>query len=256
LRPQIQNRREEAEELTMQEVASAEWKTEESAMSNNDNREDIEIGQERLATEDGIAPDTPHHKASEKFIPKASKAELQTDQALDENRDNLATIIDRLSHRLELQITKGHSDSKETLSLQEDMDRVARQLLNSSKGTNPSQQKTHFIGETIVDDSSHLVALTTTADLFYVGKATATNHSESIIGSMTPEDFQLLMRRRYVRKSVAGQGKTEEAQRSRARGRHNGVDKPNRSCRGRRCSTTSEDSSGTDVVTSDGEESN
>jgi hypothetical protein len=142
-------------------------------------------------------------EATKEAIQKAFEGQLETRQAPDENRDKSAAIIDRLQQRLETLIVEGDSESsKERLQLKEDIN-IVKQLQELRKAAVPSQVKIHIFGETIADDNSDLVALTTVADLLNIKGASAKKHSMNTTGSTTSEDFQRLIEKRYTGRSEA-----------------------------------------------------
>jgi hypothetical protein len=137
--------------------------------------------------------------ASEDDIRNFFEAQLLTRQALDENRDKFAAIIGHLQNRLESQVLeKDHTNDKERLQLQEDIE-ISRQCLEVCKVANEvSSKKIYRVGEVIATGDSDQVVVTTLADLFDVRKALAQDNAMQLVGSMAADSLRHLAEQRYT----------------------------------------------------------
>lgn len=126
------------------------------------------------------------------------EAQLLARQALNENRDSLAEISDRLRERLVSQVLNGGPKSdEERLRLREDID-ISKQCLEICKmASEASRQKTYRVGEVVANGDSDQVVVNTLADLFDVKKAQSTDSSAQLVGSMTDESLRNLTDKRY-----------------------------------------------------------
>jgi len=124
------------------------------------------------------------------------EAQLLTRQALIDNQASFVKIITRLRERLEAVTLNG--DSSERVRLQEDI-QASRQCLEvcNLASSEVNNQKIHIIGEVIADGESDSIVVTTLAEMFNVGKATSTNNSAILVGSMSDEALIKLSQDRY-----------------------------------------------------------
>lgn len=126
------------------------------------------------------------------------EAQALTRQALDENRDSFAEISRHLQERLLPQALNGdRMNDSERLRLQEDIN-TAKQCLEVCKvASEASRQKIYRVGEVIAKGNSDQVVVDTLSDLFDVQKASSTDSSAQLVGSMRDDSLRHLTERRY-----------------------------------------------------------
>ena len=122
--------------------------------------------------------------------------QVLTRQALEENQAGLVKVITCLRERLETVVLNGAA--AERSQLQEDIE-MSTKCLEACKlaSQEVSSQKIHVIGELFADEDSDLVAVTSTADLFSIGKVTSRNRSAVLTGSMSEEALMRFSSNRY-----------------------------------------------------------
>lgn len=129
-------------------------------------------------------------------LQEAFETQLLTRQALSDNHASLVKLITELRSRLETVVRDG--DVPERSRLEADIS-TSKQCLEVCKlaSSEVTSQKIHIIGEVVADGDSDQVVVTTLADLFNVGKATSTNRSALLVGSMSDEALMKLSGDRY-----------------------------------------------------------
>lgn len=126
------------------------------------------------------------------------EAQVLMRQALNASQANFLGVINSLNERLQSVVQNGsHGNEKERLRLQEDIN-ISKQCLDICKvASEVSRQKIHRIGEAVAEDESDQVVVTTLADLFDVRKALSRGHSAQLVATLTPENFDLVIEKRY-----------------------------------------------------------
>lgn len=153
---------------------------------------------ESLTTrEQSLLREVPQNAAEEE-VPKCFEAQLLTNQALGNNRDNLSEVIGLLQERLKALVSnKEPSNENERLRLQEDLNTSKQCIEVCNMASEVSRQKIYRVGEVIADGESDQVVVNTLADLFDVKKALSTGNSAQLVGSMTEESLRHLTEKRY-----------------------------------------------------------
>lgn len=132
------------------------------------------------------------------------EARLLTRQALESSRATFLGVINCLGQRLQSVVAnQGDDNQKERLRLQEDIN-VSKQCLHMCKvASEMSHEKVHRVGEALAEDNSDQVVVTTLADLFEVQKAVSRGHSAQLVATLTPENFETVVQRRYSSRFAA-----------------------------------------------------
>jgi hypothetical protein len=148
------------------------------------------------------------------YVLNQFEAQLLTQKSLSENRDNLLETIGRLRERLDsMTISGGPDGESETLRLQEEIN-FSKQCLEVCKqaSNQASIQKIYNVGEVIAEEDCDQVVVTSLADLFNVGKVTATKRTSQLVGSMQPNVLRDMSKDRYSSRFGAVGGSLETAQ--------------------------------------------
>jgi hypothetical protein len=127
------------------------------------------------------------------------EAQLWTQKTLNENRDNLLETVGRLRERLgSMKSSDDPNSGIETVRLQEEIN-FSKQCLEVCRqaSTQVSSQKIHIIGEVVAQEDCDQVVVTALADLFHIGKVTATSRSAQLVGSMPPDVLRDISKDRY-----------------------------------------------------------
>lgn len=157
--------------------------------------------------------------ATDENIQKAFEAQLLARQALGKNTETLSEVIGRLQeHLMSLVMNSSPENENERARLQKDMD-ISKQCIEVCKAASEvSQQKIFRVGETIAEDDSDLMVVTTLADLFDVKKAVSKNNSTHLVGSMSNDALMHTVEKRYgsrfgavAQESGPGQVSTESS---------------------------------------------
>ena len=158
--------------------------------------QDAKLYLESLASRDSSLLQEASPGNSSNALQEVFEAQLLTRQTLSDNQASLMKIMTRLRERLESVILGG--DSSERALLQEDI-QTSRQCLDVCKlaSSEITSQKIHIVGEVVADGESDNMVVTTLAELFNVGKATATEKSAILVGSMSDEALIQLSHDRY-----------------------------------------------------------
>ena len=140
------------------------------------------------------------------------EAQTLTRQALDENQNTFATIIDQLRSRLESLVLKNDpSDEIERSRLLSDIN-TSKQCLDVCKvASEISTRKVYKVGEVVADGDSDQVVVNTLADLFDVKKALSLGNSAQLVGSMTEGALRHLAEKRYSSRFGAFTQKSDAA---------------------------------------------
>lgn len=129
---------------------------------------------------------------------KDVEARALTRQAFDASQATLLSVINCLGERLRSVVLSDTDDNaSERSRLQEDLN-VSKQCLQVCKvASEISHEKIHRVGEALAEDNSDQVVVTTLADLFDVKKAVSRGHSAQLVATLTPENFDTVVERRY-----------------------------------------------------------
>lgn len=92
---------------------------------------------------------------------------------------------------------KNAGNEKERLRLQEDLDMSKKCLQVCKVASEISYQKTQRIGEAVSEDNSDQVVVTSSADIFDVKIALSKSRSAQLVATVTPENFNYMIDRRY-----------------------------------------------------------
>lgn len=126
------------------------------------------------------------------------QAQELTRQAINTSQASFLRVINCLGERLQsMVLNKGAGDENERSRLQEDIN-ISKQCLQVCKVAGEiSSQRIHKIGEAIAEDDSDQVVVTTFADLFDVRKASSKGRSAQLVATLTPENFDHVVEKRY-----------------------------------------------------------
>lgn len=126
------------------------------------------------------------------------QAQMLTREAFNTSQSNFLKVISCLGERLQSMVTnEGAGNENERSRLQEDIN-ISKQCLQVCKMAGEiSSQKIHRIGEAVAEDDSDQVVVTTLADLFEVRKAVSKGRSAQLVATLTPENFDHVVEKRY-----------------------------------------------------------
>ncbi|KAL2814485.1 hypothetical protein BJX63DRAFT_392471 [Aspergillus granulosus] len=159
--------------------------------------------------ESNLLQDVSHTSADEATMQKHFEAQRLTREALDGSQKNLADIINHMQKRLQVLVT--NDDPAERSRLQEDIQMSKQCLEVCQVASNVSRQKIFQVGEVVAEGDSDQVVVTTLADLFDVRKASSIGNSAQLVGSMTTQELQQLVEKRYSSRFGAYEGALEPA---------------------------------------------
>jgi recombinational DNA repair protein RecR len=126
------------------------------------------------------------------------EAQVLVREAFNTSQAMLSGVIHSLGERLRSVVVEKRGDNEEDRTrLQEDLN-MSKQCLEVCKMAGEVyHQKIHTIGEAIAEDNSDQVVVTTLADLFDVKKALSKGHSAQLVATLTPENFDRVVDKRY-----------------------------------------------------------
>lgn len=157
--------------------------------------EDARLHLEVASRRSNIIKEQPLSGSSE-ALQEAFETQLLTRKALSENHASLVKLVGELRSRLEKVIWEGDSPERSRLEADILTSKKCLELCNLAS-SEVNNQKIHIIGEVFSDGDSDQVIVTTLADVFNVGKATSTNRSALLVGSMSDEALMKISGDRY-----------------------------------------------------------
>ena len=153
---------------------------------------------ESLATRESILlQDTSQTNAEDDTLADFD-AQVLMRQAFSTSQASFLGVINCLGKRLQsVVLNEGIGKENERSRLQEDLN-MSKQCLHVCKvASEISHQKIHRIGEAVAEEDSDQVVVTTLADLFDVKKAVSRGRSAQLVATLTPENFDLVVEKRY-----------------------------------------------------------
>lgn len=119
-------------------------------------------------------------------------------QALDTSQASFLQVIKCLGERLQSLVMEANGGNEnDRARLKEDVNSFKDCLQVCKMASEISHQKIHRVGEAVAEEDSDQVVVTTLADLFDVGKAISRSHSAQLVATLTPENFQYVVEKRY-----------------------------------------------------------
>lgn len=128
----------------------------------------------------------------------AFEAQMLIRQAFKNSQNNFLGVIDRLVDRLQGAVEeKDFGNKDERLRLQEDISMSKQCLDVCQMASQISRQKVYRVGEAVAEGESDQMVVTTLSDLFDVKRALAKDRSAQLVASLTPENFEQVVQKRY-----------------------------------------------------------